>query len=1205
MVFFPLGGVLRVFPAAAYIKYASPQTLVRPCPAKKIHIYELDTEKCLKKIADGHKLTIMKENAAKGRSKNGPMQNLTRPKHPAPGNFPHLFESPSGLRIEVNANGSIRRMDHGDVLLNLFLGTEIEGGPANLYLRRHGPSMAAVPLLGPRSPATIHVDERGLSASGRWQGIRFCVALAAAKSAPAWFWHVRLENTRTAPEQLDLIYAQDLALAPYGAVRINTYYTSHYVDHTPLSHRERGYVLASRQNFFMANRHPWSVIGALGKGVGFASDALQFHGLATRAGQVPVGLAEGLGSVRRQHEHAMAVIQDAPVRLEPGDVAERGFFGWFEADHPAATSADDLVYVDRALALAEAVPSFNDNAADGPQQPASLFATAPLLDARDLTEADLADLFGTGRRAVETEKGKTLSFFTGTHRHVVLKTKELSVLRPHMQILRTGHRLVPEEAALASNTWMGGVFHAMVTQGHTSINRFLSGTHSYLGLFRGHGLRIFVETAGGWHLLDVPSAFEMTPASSRWIYKHPAGLIEIGSAALADRHELTLTAKVCSGGPQRFLLSWHVALNGDDGSAAVPVRYRQDEEGVFVQPTPDSDVGRRFPEGGFRIVPVDGTAIEQIGGDEMLFADGLPRNQPFLCMISEPAVSIGFRIRGRLVPDGLETPADRRHDRFWTDMTGDFHLHPPDHARLSGAAKHFAEILPWFIQNTLIHYLAPRGPEQYTGGGWGSRDTSQGPVELLLGLGRLEPVREILILLFKAQNPDGDWPQWFMFFDRERNIRAGDSHGDIVFWPLLALAQYLVASEDGTLLEEIVPFFHPEGESRAERATLWHHIERALAVIDNRLISGTRLAAYGLGDWNDSMQPADPAMRERLCSAWTVTLHYQTLATLATACRRLGRSAQANHFADAARDIHDQFQRHLLKDGTVTGFAYFHDDGRIDYLLHPLDEDTGVSYSLIPMIHAVINDLLTPEQARKHLLIIKAHLLGSDGARLFDRPMKYRGGPQKFFQRAESAAFFGREIGLMYTHAHLRYAEALAHYGDAEGFFTALCQANPIGIRSIVRAATLRQANCYYSSSDAAVADRYEAFLEYDRVKTGAIDLDGGWRVYSSGPGIWTRLMLQSFLGLRLERSALIIDPVIPKDLDGLRLEMTLDGISFDVTYRIEGAGCGTRELRLNGGRLAFERDENPYRKGAARASMAAVRERITTGANHLAVQVG
>jgi cellobiose phosphorylase len=382
-------------------------------------------------------------------------------------------------------------------------------------------------------------------------------------------------------------------------------------------------------------------------------------------------------------------------------------------------------------------------------------------------------------------------------------------------------------------------------------------------------------------------------------------------------------------------------------------------------------------------------------------------------------------------------------------------------------------------------------------------------------------------------------------------------------------------------------------------------VERALTVINNHLIPGTKLAAYGHGDWNDSMQPADPTMRERLCSAWTVTLHYQTLDTLAMAFERLGRSDQESRFAAAARDVHDQFQRHLMPDGTVTGYAYFHDGDRVDYLLHPRDKVTGVSYSLLPMIHAIINDLLTPEQTRKHLDIIKTHLLGPDGARLFDRPMEYRGGPQKFFLRAESASFFGREIGLMYTHAHLRYAEALARFGDAEGFFLALCQSNPIGIRSIVPPATLRQANCYYSSSDGAFADRYEAFLEYDRLKKGAVPLDGGWRVYSSGPGIWTRLMLQSFLGLRWERSALTMDPVMPKALNGLRVEMKLGGISFEVTYHIEGTGCGTKEVRLNGDKLSFERSQNRYRTGAARVPMAALRERLTTGTNQLEVDLG
>ena len=231
--------------------------------------------------------------------------------------------------------------------------------------------------------------------------------------------------------------------------------------------------------------------------------------------------------------------------------------------------------------------------------------------------------------------------------------------------------------------------------------------------------------------------------------------------------------------------------------------------------------------------------------------------------------------------------------------------------------------------------------------------------------------------------------------------------------------------------------------------------------------------------------------------------------------------------------------------------------------------------------------------------------MGPDGARLFDRPMAYNGGPQKYFQRAESSPFFGREIGLMYTHAHLRYAEALWRCGDPDGFFRALCQVNPIGIHALIPTATLRQANCYYSSSDAAFQDRYDAFAHYDKVIRGEIPLDGGWRIYSSGAGISIGLILRCLLGLRQEKSVLTVDPVIPVSLDGLRVEMELVGHSFEITYRISGSGCGPAAIILNGVNLFFSRGENPYRIGAAKVPMTAIRERLIDGVNRLIIQVG
>src|SRR5690606_10098107 len=230
-------------------------------------------------------------------------------------------------------------------------------------------------------------------------------------------------------------------------------------------------------------------------------------------------------------------------------------------------------------------------------------------------------------------------------------------------------------------------------------------------------------------------------------------------------------------------------------------------------------------------------------------------------------------------------------------------------------------------------------------------------------------------------------------------------------------------------------------------------------------------------------------------------------------------------------------------------------EGGVAPWLHPRDPDSGIRYSLLPMIHGILAGLFTRAQADRHVAVMREHLLATDGARLFDRPLPYRGGLQRRFQRAETAAFFGRETGLMYTHAHLRYAEAMAYLGDAEAFFLALRQANPVGLRDAVPNARLRQANCYSSSSDAAFPDRYAAAADYEAVRTGAIAVEGGWRVYSSGAGIFVRLLHERLLGLRHEAAELVVDPVLPRALDGLAATVRIAGRPARVRYRVGARG--------------------------------------------------
>ncbi len=218
--------------------------------------------------------------------------------------------------------------------------------------------------------------------------------------------------------------------------------------------------------------------------------------------------------------------------------------------------------------------------------------------------------------------------------------------------------------------------------------------------------------------------------------------------------------------------------------------------------------------------------------------------------------------------------------------------------------------------------------------------------------------------------------------------------------------------------------------------------------------------------------------------------------------RSLATMEKANKLTEISEQIKADFNKLLVRDRVVAGYGLVEEDGSISLLLHPSDNRTNIRYSILPMDRGIISEIFTKEQAYHHQDLVEQYLKGPDGARLMNRPLKYSGGVQTLFQRAESSTYFGREIGLMYVHEHIRYAESLARTGKADAFLKALRQANPVAYRDIVPCGDIRQSNCYYTSSDVTFRNRYEADEHYEEIKTGKITLKGGWRIYSSGPGI-------------------------------------------------------------------------------------------------------
>ena len=1118
----------------------------------------------------------------------------------------------AGVRAGFHPNGCLHALMLDGLCLQLFPGTAVESGTTCLYLRlREGDRVVqALPLIGPRSLGRWQVQGRQWRCVVEQADLHIELSCTLAPDQPWWFWRIVVNSRRSTPCVVDAVLMQDVALAPFETVRINEFYISQYLDHCALTHPQVGPVLITRQNQQdPQGRHPALLTLAPAGAVAWATDGLQAMGLQARAGQAPLASRQDLPSRRLQNEHAMHALQHAPVALATAGQAQMVFACAVQLHHPEAIGAADLDWAGRLLAaVAGDIGRQAPVAAQGWRSAVASVFDQPALETRDAGPGEIERWCGGDWHHVERDsQDQLLSFFQGPHqRHVVTRRKEMQVLRPHGHMLRTGCHLSPDENSLTSTCWMTGVFASMLTEGHVSANRILTTVRGNLGTSRAAGQRVLVELDGQWRQLLLPSAYAMTRNGATWWYAHAQGLIELQVRASEDEHHaIDLDIRVLEGAPCRFLVTHQLAWHGDDARGEGGHQLQTNHAGgVRISPAPGSEADRRFGQGAaFSLEPRAGTAalVDCWSDDSLVFEDGLSRHSPMVVLRTRACTEFGLRMQSHLIAP------DTARDRSLPQLN-DLQLpvidgsSSPGGSTLPEQVKALSVVLPWLQHNALVHYLSPRGLEQFTGGGWGTRDVSQGPVELLLSQGCHAPVRDLLKRLFGAQNVSGDWPQWFMFFERDRHVRAGDSHGDIVFWPLLALGQYLEASADEELLSCVLPFHAPAVGAEPDKGTLWEHVQRALAVIAQRRIAGTSLAAYGHGDWNDALQPADPALREHLCSAWTVTLHYQMLTTLSRGLEACGpvHAAQVQVLRAQACEVLQAFQEHLLPDGVLTGYALFESGRTRQYLLHPRDSQTGAHLSLLPMIHALINEMLTPEQAGHHLDLIGRHLSGPDGARLFDRPFVYRGGLQTLFQRAESSSYFGREIGLMYTHAHLRWAEALAHMGRAEDFLRALAQVNPVGLAQLVPQARLRQSNCYFSSSDASFEDRYQAVEDYDRMLQGKVPFEAGWRVYSSGAGITLGLVWRCLLGWRMQHGTVDIDPVMPQALDGLKVHLQVDGVDLRLVYRIAAQGCGVQALKLDGQSMPFERQPHRYRTGAARVSRTALQSAMQAARRRL-----
>lgn len=1099
--------------------------------------------------------------------------------------FKFITFKKDSMEFKFLDTGDIFEILNGNIMINLFNGVPKEGSLNNIYLRiyDHG-CVNSFPLLGIKSKSKMLLGEDTLIFRGEIEDkLRYEVKFTLFDSS-TWFYSVDLYGDEV---EFDLLFFQDVGISDKRACLLNELYTSQYIDHS-VYERENGFILCSRQNQDQGGIYPYVEHGCINsKVISYSTDQMKFFSKEYKYTDVPYYLDKDLDGEIYQFELSHIGLQTEKMVLN--DHRNVTFYGVFSCDHRDRVKRDK--YTDEVYEKFYTI-SFDKDVKEINSPKIRGEFSSPICS----EEFSLKEIFNlyTDRKFEEYEGGTLLSFFTNDHSHVVTMEKELLMERPHGHIIMTGASIKDIEYDVFSSTnYMYGVFNSHVVIGNTSLNKMISVHRGLLNVLKNSGQRIYIKIREKFRMLTMPYMYEMGLNFSRWYYKIYGDVLMIESYVTKDSPNIILSVKSLNGVHYEFIITNQFVI-GDmefneefdlvSGDGFIEVRPR---EGSFLKNT-YNDIHYRmiFDENKMNLCD-----------DSIFFDDDMKRDNTLICFKVKNTPSFNIVMYGSLSEDkkkeNSEFMLDEERDkfnRFYYDILNGF--------KITSTSSEYDldkinEILYFYAHNALIHFSSPHGLEQSGGAAWGTRDVCQGAVEFFLATNNYGIVKKIILKVFNHQfYESGRFPQWFMFDDY--NMQQDDSHGDIIFWPLKVLSEYVCITGDKSIFKEEVSYVSAQSTGKE---SILDHVKRAIESIERRFIGDTHLINYGGGDWDDTLQPVDNHLKERLVSTWTMCLAYQTLKSLHSIIEDRALKEKIYYMYEG---IQKDLFKYGIKDDVISGFIYLRDDKTIEYMLHPSDNLTNIHYRLLPLTRSIIGEVIPLSTALINEEIIDKYLTFPDGVRLMDTTPSYNGGVCKIFKRAEQASNVGREISLQYVHAHIRFIEAMCKLHRYDKVWEGLFRVNPIKIGDIVSNADYRQSNSYFSSSEGNFRDRYDFKENFNKLKDGSIKVKGGWRIYSSGPGLYISQIITNVLGIRYLKDKIIFDPVIPIELDNLEVHYKILDKYTNIIYRFKE----TFGVYLNGEKLNIEVMDSFYNNKFIHISRHCIEDRLYDNNNVLEIYI-